>query len=692
MIQTVKLAKLHLSALNVRTSSNLAIEPLAADILARGVLENLLATPVSKPRGHFAVFDGGRRLRALTLLVERGEIVADDYDVAIKVLKGDDATLTETSLAANFHQLQMTPAEECRAFQHFLGEDGDIDAVAKRFGVTRRFIEGRLRLANLAEPIFAALSAGEITLDIAKAYASTDNVEKQLLVFESYGSYGYVNADTIRRAIANETMKASDPVARLVGEDAYVAAGGGVERELFSDDGDRWVSPEIAQRLAAEIMEAEAARIGAETGLAWIRPIASRHVYGAASALHRVPLSPPPLTEEQEARLAVLDERMDVLSSQMEDEGLDEDAYDALAAEAETVEAERVAIHRRPRVLPDELRAEVGAFLTLSANGEMVLDPDYYSEAPIRRDNSGEPGGDDEDDGYDTGGRGVTVIQPRPEAVAPGGKPLSANLYNELAMQRRDVLAASLLAHPGLAIDYAIFVLADGGRHGARYGSTIAARRPQDPVGGDQPVTRARTYLAEAADGLPAGWTEPDSVVDRFEAFRALDDDSKAGWLALAVARSFEAKSDYSARQNALQNRLGTIMAVDVAGWWRPRGETYFDRVTKGSLLTLLEEIGGPALSGRYATLKKTEISSSCEKLFAGELIVEPEVKERALAWVPDAMRFLDQSDPATGEDDIFESDLEDVEVDAEEEAPSESGDATGEAPADDEEDVAAIA
>lgn len=634
MIQTVKLAKLHLSSLNVRTSSNLAIEPLAADILARGVLENLLATPVSKPRGHFAVFDGGRRLRALTLLVERGEIVADDYDVAIKVLKGDDATLTETSLAANFHQLQMTPAEECRAFQHFLGEDGDIDAVAKRFGVTRRFIEGRLRLANLAEPIFAALSAGDITLDIAKAYASTDNAEKQLMVFESYGNYGYVNADTIRRAIANETMKASDPVARLVGEDAYVAAGGGIERELFSDDGDRWVSPEIAQRLAAEIMEAEAARIGAETGLGWIRPIATRHVYGAAAALHRVPLSPPPLTEEQEARLAVLDERMEVLASEMENEDLDEDAYDALAAEAETVEAERVAIHRRPRILPDELRSEVGAFLTLSPNGEMVLDTDYYSEAPIRREPAGDPDGDDDADGFGAGGGGVTAIQPRPEAVAPGGKPLSANLYNELAMQRRDVLAANLLAHPGLAIDYAIFVLADGGRHGARYGSTIEARRPQDPVGGDLPVSRARDYLAEAADGLPSGWTEPDSVVDRFEAFRALDDDSKAGWLALAVARSFEAKSDYSARQNALQNRLGAIMAIDVAGWWRPRGETYFDRVTKGSLLTLLEEIGGPALSGRYATMKKTEISASCEKLFAGELIVEPEVKERALAWV----------------------------------------------------------
>ena len=74
-----------------------------------------------------------------------------------------------------------------------------------------------VRLATLAEPIFEALSEGTITLDVAKAYASTENQEKQLLVWNSYGT-SYANADTIRRVIANETMKSTDPVAILVGE------------------------------------------------------------------------------------------------------------------------------------------------------------------------------------------------------------------------------------------------------------------------------------------------------------------------------------------------------------------------------------------------------------------------------------------------------------------------------------------
>ncbi|MGE0776369.1 MAG: chromosome partitioning protein ParB, partial [Sphingomonadaceae bacterium] len=96
-----------------------------------------------------------------------------------------------------------------------------------------------------------------------------------------------------------------------------------------------------------------------------------------------------------------------------------------------------------------------------------------------------------------------------------------------------------------------------------------------------------------------------------------------------------------------LHNRLATIMEVDVASWWRPTSENFFDRISKGSILTLLADVGGAALTARHATMKKSEISESCAKLFAGEAIVEPEVREAALGWVPDAMKFLDQAEVA---------------------------------------------
>ncbi|MCZ3257151.1 hypothetical protein NYZ47_20745, partial [Acinetobacter baumannii] len=83
-------------------------------------------------------------------------------------------------------------------------------------------------------------------------------------------------------------------------------------------------------------------------------------------------------------------------------------------------------------------------------------------------------------------------------------------------------------------------------------------------------------------------------------------------WLAWIVAASFEAKDGYTAKQNALQNRLATILDIDVATWWRPTAENFFDRVSKGVLLSLLDEVGGPALSARHASQKKPEIAASC--------------------------------------------------------------------------------
>lgn len=693
MIQTIKLSKLRLSPINVRRlpEERLQIPQMAADIQARGVLQNLLVTPAKKPRGTFEVFDGGRRLRALQRLADAGTIKADDYDVPVMVLQADEATLSETSTATNFQQLKMTPAEECRAFQHFIGTSGDLDAVAKRFGVTRRFVEGRLRLASLAEPIFEALSTGEITLDVAKAYASTENQEKQLLVWNNYQN-SYVNADTIRRVIANETLKANDPIAILVGEARYLGAGGKIDGDLFTDGNDRWVNPEIAHRLAGEIMEAEAKRVGAETSLAWIRPIASNYAHNAAHGLYRAILRQPDLTEEQVQRLAEIEERRSELEIEMQDESVSEDDFKLLDQEDDRLISEAEAIENRAPVLPEELKAHVGAFLLLTPQGEMVLDTQYYSEQQVLIDEPADDdqGGDGEDGARSSGGFRIGGAKPseptyRPETVAPGGKPLSSRLYDELAMQRRDILASCILAQPALALDYALFVMVDAriktpGRYSfnaTKYGTTIRAGAPQDPNTGDLPTSRAHAYLAEAQEGLDAGWTEHESEIDRFEGFRALDDDSKANWLAYIVAISLEAKPGISNEQIPLHNRLASILEIDVASWWRPTSENFFDRISKGSILSLLDEMGGPALSGRHASLKKTEISASCQKLFAGDTIVEPEIRQAALAWVPNAMRFLE----GQPEDDVVEAD--DLCRNDDDEAVGGEGDLAAESPSD---------
>lgn len=631
MEQMIALSKLRHSASNVRKSGRTDIPQLAGDIEARGLLQNLCVTALKKPRGHYAVFAGGRRLEALQLLAAEGRI-DKDMEVSCKVLEGDDATLSEASLAENFQRVNMTPTDECRAFQHFIGEGCDLDAVAKRFGVTRRFVEGRLRLAGLADPVFEALAEGRITLDMAKAYATTADQAKQTRVFEQYGNYSYTTPDQVRRAIAGDALKATDPIAQLVGEDAYVAAGGMIERELFSENGDRWSDPEIAQGLAAAIMEAEAKRLGEEQGLAWVRPVASAHIYNATDGLYRVNLPKQPMTEAEEARVDAIQTRMEEIGDELDSGELDDEAGSALEAEYDKLEDEWNELQRRPTILPDDLKGQIGTFLTLASDGKMVLETTYFSETPMR-----DPG----DDRGTSGSTGATGKAPPPEKIAPGGKPLSARLSDELAMQRRDILAAALLADPALALDYALFAMIDGNRGYERYGTTMKAARPNDPViGKDCEPTQARIAIEQAREALDTSWTEAGDVVARFEGFRALDDAGKAAWLALMVAGSIEAKPDYSDTTNPLHARLAGILHIEPAQWWRPTSTNFFDRVSKGTLLALLTEIGGEVLAARYAASKKPEVSAACEKLFAGEAITEPAIKDAALAWVPDAMRF----------------------------------------------------
>lgn len=644
MEQMIALSKLRHSDSNVRKSGRTDIPQLADDIEARGLLQNLCVTALKKPRGHYAVFAGGRRLEALQLLAGEGRI-DKDLPVSCKVLEGDDATLSEASLAENFQRVNMTPTDECRAFQHFIGQGCDLDAVAKRFGVTRRFVEGRLRLAGLADPVFEALAEGRITLDMAKAYATTADQAKQARVFEQYGTYSYTTPDQVRRAIAGDALKATDPIAKLVGEDAYIAAGGTIERELFSENGDRWTDPAIAQTLAATIMEAEAKRLGEEQGLAWVRPVAAAHIYNATDGLYRVNLPKAPMTEAEETRADAIQTRLEEIGDELDSGEVDDEAGAALEAEYETLEDEWNQLQRRPTVLPDDLKGQIGTFLTLASDGTMVFETTYFSETPIR-------GPEDEADGARS--RGSKGATPPPEKIAPGGKPLSARLSDELAMQRRDILAAAILADPALALDYALFAMIDGNRGYERYGTTMKAPRPNDPViGMDGEPTQARIAIEQARDALDATWTEPGDVVSRFEAFRALDDGAKAGWLALMVAGSIEAKPDYSDATNPLHTRLAAILEINPAQWWRPTSANFFDRVSKGTLLALLGEIGGETLAGRYAASKKPEVSAACQKLFAGEAITEPAIKDAALAWVPGAMRFdIVRAEPVEDDDE----------------------------------------
>ncbi len=78
----------------------------------------------------------------------------------------------------------------------------------------------------------------------------------------------------------------------------------------------------------------------------------------------------------------------------------------------------------------------------------------------------------------------------------------------------------------------------------------------------------------------------------------------------------------------------------------RPRN--FFDRITKPAILKMFEAIGGMELKSRYAASRKFDLAASAERLFSGQVIVEAEIKDQALAWLQAAMRFGDEVTPDT--------------------------------------------
>lgn len=630
MIRTIPLNKLVPSPRNVRrrTDEQADLE-LKADIEARGLLQNLVVTGAGKPRGCFAVEAGERRRRALQGLADEGKI-AKDFEVCCLVVEGASAG-REASLAENFQRLSMNPADECLAFQQLVEQGADVEGIARRFGLTVRFVEGRLRLASLAPVVFEALGAGEISLDVAKAYAATPDRERQEWVFEQMGrGYGAAHPDSIRRMMTQATVSAGDRRARLVGEEAYVAAGGRIERDLFSDEESaRWLDVALLERLALEKMEALAAEAAAETGLAFVRPTLDSWIgYSHVEGLHRVPVETPPLTDEETLRIDALEAEIEDLVDLLQDEETGESEREQAEGKVRDLSDQIDAIVDKRPVIDEELKPQVGTFLILDEQGRARLDTSFYAE--VSADDAGADAGEPH-----------TAADPAPRQKPAG---LSQRLVDELAMQRRDILAVHVAADPGLALDLAIFLMIDreAGYSCEKSGSSLIASPPSNPVFDFKTPEAAATIAKEqAADALDRSWTEGKTRAERFDAFRALPDETRAAWLGHAVAKTLEASLNLAGeRFCAFHDHLGRLLGIDVARWWRPTGANYFDRVPKSVALAALEEVGGPSLAARYAKAKKAELAQSCERMFSGDFIAEVEVKEAALGWVPEVMRF----------------------------------------------------
>src|SRR5690606_21768402 len=229
--QTIPLAQLKPSARNVRKTGGKSVDELAASIAAHGLQQNLGVIPNGK--GYEVVF-GGRRLRALQALAKAGELPESLADgIPCRVLTADEAH--EASLAENTIREAMHPLDQFRAFAEMAEAGKPVADIAAAFGVTERVVEGRMRLARVSPKLLKVYGEGGMTLEQLQAFAVTDDHAAQERVWKA-ASYEYAREPAqLRRELLSRAVTDEDVRVRLVGLEAYEAAGGAVKRDLFSD-------------------------------------------------------------------------------------------------------------------------------------------------------------------------------------------------------------------------------------------------------------------------------------------------------------------------------------------------------------------------------------------------------------------------------------------------------------------------
>ncbi|WP_264813228.1 ParB/RepB/Spo0J family partition protein, partial [Gluconacetobacter sacchari] len=453
--------KLVLSQSNVRrVKAGLSIEELARDIERRGLLQSLNVRPVlngeGAETGSYEVPAGGRRFRALELLVKQKKLLKT-APVPCVVREAGSAILAEDdSLAENVQRMALHPLDQFRAFRDMLEKGMSEEEIAAAFFVVPAVVKQRLRLMTVSDKLLDVYEQDGMKLDQLMAFSISDDHARQEQVWEIIAQSHNREPYLIRRILTEKTVRASDRRVRFVGLDAYLAAGGPVMRDLFEADDGGWLQdPTLLDRLVMEKLASAAEDIRAE-GWKWVETALS-FPWGHTRDFVEIEGTPVALSDEEADRLTVLHSEQETIEAEYAQADEFPEEVDARLGE---IEQAIEALEERPVSFDPADMARAGAFVSLDTDGTLLVErgfvrpEDVLAEPEDRRD---APEGDDDavvyhsagDDGDGEGREGAPDTEPEEE---DGLKPLSDRLLTELTAWRTLALRDAFAANPHIAL------------------------------------------------------------------------------------------------------------------------------------------------------------------------------------------------------------------------------------------------
>ena len=191
VIREIALHQIHPSPMNPRKTFNEdALRELADNIRKQGLLQPITVRPtvMDGTQQQYEIVCGERRYRALSLL--------NSVFVPCIVREMTDDEAFDAMITENLQRKDVDPIEEAVAFR-LLSERGiKADELAARFGKSVRYIQDRIRLSQLKEPLCQAVSAGKITLRGGYLLARLKEDDQQAFIDDEYDEeYDYTTSD-----------------------------------------------------------------------------------------------------------------------------------------------------------------------------------------------------------------------------------------------------------------------------------------------------------------------------------------------------------------------------------------------------------------------------------------------------------------------------------------------------------------
>ena len=640
--QTILLDKLVLHEGNVRQiKAGVSIESLAADIERRGLLQSLSVRPIlteaGEETGAYGVQAGGRRLRALQLLVKQKKLAKN---APVPCIMRSEGFVEADSLAENTEREALHPLDQFRAFKALADKGEGEETIAAAFNVSAHVVKQRLRLAKASPMLLQAYEDDAITLDQLMAFCLTDDHERQEQVFTAIQKQWNKGADAIRRMLTEKTVHASDRRALFVGADAYKAAGGIIIRDLFDeDDGGYLQDVPLLERLVSEKLAAEADAIKAE-GWGWVEA-AVDFPWNHHRDFRTLKPSSPALTEDQERQLQALLDELEALDETGDRSEQDETRRDLVIRAITDLE-------NRSPVFDEAQKAKAGAFISLRDDGLLLIERGY-----IRREDAADDIRDRVHVVTVTGDHDGETLPANFNGAEPA-QPVAASDEDEDAIALPDRLMIELTAYHSLALRDAL--ANDPGTAFLAMLHALTLRLFYHYTTDTCLQVEAKDMLTSPFPGLadfPASaaiaarhraWEEalPEKPEELWQALQSLDAGNREALFAhcagLTINAVFEPGSRVSQkRRHAFQ--LAETLRLDMTQvGWVTRADNYLNRVTKSRIVAAVREAKGEKTAELLADLKKKEMAIEAERLLAGA------------NWLPEPLRAPVALDEAPAE------------------------------------------